>query len=139
MNYWVIVLPREDMEHCIKIQVFGKNSSRYIKNIKRGDKIVCYASKEQKIIAVGAATSDYYIDNEKVFKADGDYPNRFNLRAVLLGQNEIGVKEIIDDLDYIRKKEYWHAYFRVSPKKITEKDWNTILETARLREPSLTL
>lgn len=136
MNYWVIVLPREDMEHCIKMQVFGKNRSSFIKNVKKGDKIVCYASKALKFIGVGEATGDYYVDNTKIFKADGEYPHRFNFKAGYLGENEVAIKEIINELEYIQKKDYWHAYFRISPKKITKKDWQTIMKAAKLENES---
>jgi predicted RNA-binding protein len=126
INHYIIVLPRIDMEHCIKHQVFGKNSSQIISKIKKGDKIACYITGECKFIALGEATSDYYLDDKKIFKAEGLFPDRFNFKAKLLEDNELEVKKIVNDLDFVTRKEYWSVYFRTGPKKISQKDWDTI-------------
>jgi len=65
MNHWIICLPREDMEHCIKLGTFGLNRKHTLGQVKAGDKVACYITKESKIIALGEATSDYYLDDKK--------------------------------------------------------------------------
>ncbi|MBX9688712.1 MAG: hypothetical protein K2X27_18540 [Candidatus Obscuribacterales bacterium] len=67
MRNWLICLPRADMEHCIKIGKFGLNRKHIMGGIKEGDGVVCCASKDWKILAVGRATSQYYLDTAKVF------------------------------------------------------------------------
>jgi hypothetical protein len=60
MNYWIISLPRPDMEHCIQIGTFGLNRKYIIGAAKPSDKVACYITKENKIIAIGEITSNYY-------------------------------------------------------------------------------
>lgn len=72
MNYWLICLPRKDLERCIDGGVFGLARRQAISSVRQGDKIVCCAGKgDWKLIAVGDATSDYYIDDEPVFLKEG--------------------------------------------------------------------
>jgi predicted RNA-binding protein len=127
LNYWIIALPREDMEHCIKIGTFGLNRKGTLGRVKKGDKVACYITKENKIIALGEATSDYYMDDKRVFKASGMFPDRFDFKATLLGaDNEVNIKTMVDDLSFITNKYYWSVYFRTGVAHIPEMDWKVI-------------
>lgn len=48
MNYWMICLPREDMEHCIKKGVFGATRCGPLKNAKKGDNLSAIFRKNAK-------------------------------------------------------------------------------------------
>ena len=127
MNNWIIALPRPDMEHCIKIGKFGKTSKMGIGKVKAGDRVACYVTGECKIIAFGKATSDYYMDDTNVFRAEGEFPDRFDFKADLVGkQREINIKTIVDDLAFITNKLYWSVFFRTGIKQIPDKDWDYI-------------
>jgi predicted RNA-binding protein len=127
LKYWIIALPREDMEHCIRAGTYGANRKQVINKVEKGDKVACYVTKECKIIALGEATSDYYMDDKKIFKAEGVFPDRFNFKASLAGsKNEVNIKTIIDDLDFITNKLYWTVYFRNGIAQITQADWELI-------------
>lgn len=127
MNYWLIALQREDMEHCIKIGTFGMNRKQTIGNVQAGDKVACYVTKESKIIALGEVTESYYMDTKKVFKAEGLFPDRFDFKAPLLGpKSEIDFKAMVDDLQFITNKFYWTVYLRNGIAKITNSDWELI-------------
>ena len=128
MNSWILALPREDMEHCIKIGVFGKNQKGMLGQVKAGDNIVCYITKENKIIALGEAVSDYYMDDTPVFKAtEGVFPDRFKFKAKALPANrQVDLKTMVDDLEFIGNKAYWSVYLRGGMNKVTAKDWKLI-------------
>lgn len=127
MNYWLIALPREDMEHCIKVGVFGAHRKHSIGNVQKGDKVACYITKESKIIALGEATSSYYMDDKKIFKSDGSFPDRFDFKAALLGvENEVDFKSMVDDLQFITNKFYWTVYLRTGISHMRQKDWELI-------------
>lgn len=127
MNYWLIALPREDMEHCIKIGTFGMNRKQTIGNVQAGDKVVCYVTKECKIIALGEVTESYYMDTKKIFKSEGLFPDRFDFKATLLGpKSEIDFKTMVDDLQFITNKFYWTVYLRNGIAKLTPQDWKLI-------------
>lgn len=132
MNYWMICLPREDMEHCIKKGVFGASRCGSLKNARKGDKLVCYITKECKIIALGELTSDYYMSDDNVFRTEGVYPDRFNFKAAKLPKNkEIDVKSIIDDLTFVTNKAYWSVFFRLSNRRIPKEDFSLLEKRAK--------
>jgi predicted RNA-binding protein len=132
MNYWMICLPREDMEHCIKKGVFGATRCGPLKNAKKGDKLVCYISKECKIIALGELTSDYYMSDENVFRSEGSFPDRFNFKANLLGRDkEIDIKSTIDDLTFVTNKACWSVFFRLSNRRIPKEDFTHLEKLAK--------
>lgn len=132
MNYWLIALPREDMEHCIKVRTFGAQRKHAIGHVQKGDKVVCYVTKESKIIALGEAVSSYYLDDVKLFKAEGTFPDRFDFQAILLGKdNEIDFKTMVDDLQFITNKFYWTVYLRNGIAKISRDDWELISRRAK--------
>ncbi|GAB1351641.1 MAG TPA: EVE domain-containing protein [Candidatus Rifleibacterium sp.] len=124
MNYWLICLPREDMDHCMKIGTFGATRRIGVAKARKGDKVVCYVSKECKIVGLGELTSDYYMSDEKVFRADDVFPDRFNFKAEKLGsEKEIEIRSLINDLGFITNKAYWSVFFRLSNRQLPEKDY----------------
>lgn len=127
MNYWIFALPREDMEHCIKIGVFGQNRKYILGKVKKGDKIACYITKEYKIIALGEATSDYYVDIDKIFKGEGLFPDRCEFSAKPLGKDrEIDFMSVIDRMTFIKNLAYWSVYFRNGIVQISKEDWDLL-------------
>ncbi len=126
MNYWIICLPRLDMEHCIKQKVFGLGRKNLISSVMQGDKIACCAGKgDWKIIAIGESTSDYYVDDQDVFLKKGNYPDRFSFEATSL-QKEFDIKTIMEDLSFVTNLAFWAVYFRNGIAKISEADWKMI-------------
>lgn len=131
MQYWIIALPREDMEHCIQIGTFGLNRKHSMGRVRKGDKVVCYITKEHKIIALGVTLSDYYLDTERIFKASGIFPDRFQFKATLFPPNkEIDFKSMLDDLTFISNKYYWSVYLRSGIASISEADWRLIVHNS---------
>lgn len=127
VNYWIIALPREDMEQCIKVGTFGLNRKYLLGKVEKGDKVVCYATKENRIIGIGEVTKPYYMDNKKIFKADGLFPDRIDFNAKSLSSNEeIDIKSLVDDLIFITNKVYWTVFFKGAIKQIPKKDWDLI-------------
>lgn len=127
MNYWLLSLPREDMEHCIKVGTFGSQRKGVLGRVQKGDKVACYVTKECKVIALGEALSDYYMDDKKIFKASGVFPDRFDFKASLLGSNnEIDFKTMVDDLGFITNKIYWTVYLRSGIAQMSHQDWNLV-------------
>lgn len=135
MNYWLICLPREDIERCIEVGTFGLQRKNVIGKVKTGDAIVCCAGKgEWKIIGFGSATSDYYVDDKKIFLKDGYFVDRFNFQTtqVLKGKNELELKTIIDQLSFVKDLAYWAVFFRNGIAQMSAKDWELIRKEAGL-------
>jgi hypothetical protein len=126
MNFWLICLPRVDLQHCIKVGTFGLSRKNVIKNVKTGDKLVCCAGKgDWKIIALGVATSDYFLDDEQIFLKNGFFVDRFHFRAQNF-PSELDLMSVIDRLSFVTNPSFWAVYFRNGIAKLSEKDWQLI-------------
>lgn len=138
MNYWLIALPREDMEHCISIGTFGMKRKGQMTHAKKGDKIACYITKEYKIIALGELVSDYYMDDSDIFRRnDVMYPDRFDFKAAQFQPGEeLDFMQIIDKMSFITNLAYWSAYFRNGLIKMAKSDWETI--SVACKSPNVT-
>ena len=127
MRYWIIALPREDMEQCIKVETFGMNRKGQLANVQIGDGVVCYVTKEWKIIGLGAITEPYYLDDVKVFKKEGVFPDRIRFKARPFSrEDEFNFIAIIDKLELITNIAYWSVYLRNGFVEISKKDWDLI-------------
>lgn len=134
MNYWIIALPREHMEHCLKIGKFGLNRKHILGRVGKGDKVACYVTKEYKIIALGEVTEPYYVDDAKVFKAEGIFPDRFDFKAARLGaSDEIDFMTVVDQMSFIKNLAYWSAYFRNGIVQISVDDWKALCSKAKTK------
>ena len=123
MRYWLLSLPREDMEHCVKIGIFGLRRKNTISRVLTGDKIACYITKEYKVIALGEAISDYYLDDEQVFRTSGHYIDRFKFKAKKLA-TELNFMDFVDKLSFIKNLAYWSVFLRNGIVEMSEKDWH---------------
>jgi hypothetical protein len=128
MNYWLLCLPREDIEHCMKIGTFGLSRKHILGKVATGDAVVCCAGKgDWKIIGTGATTSNYYVDDKKLFLKDGYFPDRFDFTAETLPRaREVDVKSIIDQLSFVKDLAYWAVFFRNGVVAISKQDWELI-------------
>lgn len=129
MKYWLISLPREDMEHCIKVGVFGMNKKGSLGAVKEDDGIVCYVTKERKIIGLGKVTEPYYMDDSKIFLKDGLFPDRINIAFKKL-TNDVDFIQLLDQFEFITNIAYWSVYLRSGFTQITKKDWELINKAA---------
>lgn len=130
MNYWIISLPREHMEHCIENGVFGLNRKYTLGQVNTDDKVACYVTKEYKIIALGEVTEGYYIDDTKVFLGEGIFPDRFKFKARKLA-SELDFMTVIDKMSFIKNLAYWSAYFRNGVVKISKSDYEHLEKLAQ--------
>lgn len=117
------------MEHCVSIGTIGLGRPQGISKVREGDGVVCVITKEKpwRIVAIGRATSDYYVDEQPVFRKQGTFIDRFNFRAEKLNP-EPSFAELIERLDFITKKESWPAYFKSGIVRLTDADWHVLAE-----------
>ena len=136
MNYWLLCLPRPDLEHCIKIGIFGLPRKNTIQGVKQGDQVLCCAARgDWKILAKGEATGDYFIDIEKIFLSDDIYPDRFEFTAAKF-PHEIDLKKFINNLNCVTKPAYWPLFFRSGITRLTLADYNLICADVKELEKS---
>ncbi len=137
MNYWLLCLPREDLERCIKVGTFGLSRKHILGHVQEGDAVACCAGKgDWKIVALGSATSNYYVDDKKIFLKEGFFPDRFNFDAESLDP-EIDLMAVIDRLSFVTNMAYWAVYFRNGIVKMSKADWDAINDAVRSRTSTI--
>jgi hypothetical protein len=112
----------------MKVETFGLARKHILGQVAKGDAVVCCAGKgEWKIIGVGSAVSDYYVDDTKVFLKDGFFPDRFDFKAGMLPKGqELDIMSIIDQLSFVSDRAYWAVFFRNGIVKMSKQDWELI-------------
>lgn len=130
MNYWILSLPRPDMETCVRVGTFGLTRKYILGRVQEGDKVACYVTKEYKIIALGEVTQGYYLDVEPLFKAEGTFPDRFDFKAEKLDP-ELDFMTLIDQMSFIKNLAYWSVYFRNGIVQISKDDWASIVQRTK--------
>jgi len=130
MNYWLICLPRADMEHCMKVGTFGLSRKNVISNVQKGDAVVCCAGKgDWKVVGTGHTTGDYYVDDKRTFLKDGYFPDRFDFQAKKLSKDaELDVMSLLDQLSFVKDLAYWAVFFRNGIVRLSKDDWNLITQ-----------
>lgn len=136
MSNWLICLPREDMEHCVRVGVFGLKRKNVISQVQNGDRVACVVTREKewKLIALGETISDYYLDDSNVFLQQGGFVDRFKFKASKL-KPEVSMADLIPKLDFIKKPEYYAAYFKNGIVRLTDTEWNVLCNAAGQRVP----
>jgi len=133
MDYWFLTLPREDIEHCIRIGTFGLKQKHILHKLHCGDGVACCTTKgDWKIIALGRVTETYYTDDSRIFlnaSVHASYPHRFKFQAEMLPEDaEIDAKPVIAAFSFVSKPEYWGAYFQNGIRGLSKEDWHCILQ-----------
>ena len=134
MKYWILALPREHIEHCMKVGTFGMKRKGHLEKMTKGDKVVLFATKEAKILGFGEVTKEYYVDDAKVFLAQtvrDVFPDRIQFKSNKLPKDqEIDFKPLVWDLSFIKNPSYWGAHFVSGMCEIPEKDYNLLRSKA---------
>lgn len=92
--------------------------------------MVCCAGKgDWKIIAIGAAKSDYYVDDKPVFLSHSHiFPDRFKFSAEFLAA-EIEIQPLLEQLKFVTNVAYWAVFFRNGIVKLSRDDWEFLEQT----------
>lgn len=129
VRYWIISLPREDMANCMRKGTFGFKRSLKLSRVNEGDGVICYVSKESRIIGFGKVVKPYYKGNSKVFLAEGSFEHRFDVQVEKL-KRELDFKALIDDMHFIDNPAHWGLYLRLGIAEIPKRDWDLIQDRA---------
>ena len=111
------------------------NSTPNIKNINMGDKVLLYLAGERRRKFVGSMEIAGEITPIKFrgnTEEEQDLYSLFSLYSPIQNVNEfddpIYIKEILDDLDFIKNKYKYGMYLRHSIKAISESDFETVIQ-----------
>ena len=130
-NFWIGVVSRSHVEVGVKggfVQLsHGKKAP--LEKLRAGDGLIMYSPRTsypdgevlQFFTAIGEVTSGhiYQVEMTPSFR-----PYRVDVR--FLKCHEAPIKQLIDQLSFIKKKTHWGAVFRFGQVKISGEDFNLI-------------
>lgn len=108
--------------------------------VKSGDKLLIYlaGSKEMSFSAIAEANS---IVDSKGYIGDGEHALSNSPYSMIILENsswlpkKVNIKEILDNLEFIPKNNpRWGCVLQRGVKKISEKDYNFIVDRAHLEK-----
>jgi len=109
----------------------GKNT-RFRKQISRGDKLLLYQAGEPVKAFVGNAEL-----HSDIQSAEGRrYPYYVRVGNVQLWDRCLYVKDVVNDLSFVKDKMHYGAYLQGGITAIPEADYNAILTKVRQRSLS---
>lgn len=133
-NYYLIITNEIDYEWDIENQFkcagFPDRNKKSAKAMQQGDKIIYYVTKVSKFMAAVEVSGDYFYSEKQIWDDPYDlWPHRIATNPLKFIQNVadgIYIKDIWDDLNFIKNKIKWGSQVQGSFRKITEHDYNVI-------------
>ena len=133
MKCWLVVTSYENFKYDrdflgFKFQGLPYRFRKQVQRMQIGDKVVYYIMKLQKFGAIATIVGDYFEDDKKLWVNDDEmWPSRRESKAdiVLLDDELIDVKRLVNDLSFIKRKEVWGVFFQGSIRNIPEDDFKS--------------
>ena len=98
-----------------------------------GDKIIYYVTKHSKFMAITEVVGEYFYSEQSIWDDPYDlWPHRIKTKPIVFIENcEDGVfiKDIWDDLEFIKNKVKWGSQVQGSFRKLSEHDYEVIRKT----------
>ena len=134
MKCWLVVTSYENFKYDrellgFKFQGLPYRFRKQVQGMQIGDKVVYYIMKLQKFGAIATIVGDYFEDDKKLWVNDDEmWPSRRESKPdiVLLDDELIDVKRLVNDLSFIKRKEVWGVFFQGSIRNIPEDDFKLI-------------
>lgn len=133
-KYYLLSTPPNDflidIENNFSIAGFPERNKNSVKKFKKGDRIVYYITKKHLFGAITEVTGEHYYSREQVWSDWFNlFPNRIKTKPIFEFKNfdnMIFIKDIWDDLSFIKEKKKWGAYLQGSFRNLNKKDYQVI-------------
>lgn len=140
-NYYIIITNSLDYEYDVKNNFkcagFPSRNKRGVLAMQPGDKIVFYVSKISKFMAITEVTGKYFYSDEQYWSDDFDiYPDRIPIKPLLHIddlKNGVYIKDIWDNLSFIKNKNKWGSQLMGSFRYLSEDDFKVIEKALQAR------
>ena len=127
MACWIFVMAGNNGEFLERIRtkkwpIYKRTSNRL--NIKKGDKILFYlaGSPRRKIVASAVLNSNLKEDGEEFSVV---------VYKIKIWKIQVPIKPFIESLEFIKNKVKWGVFMQGAIVKITDTDYNTIMESKK--------
>lgn len=133
-NYYMIITTILDFSYDIKNNFkfigFPNRNEASIKKFKKGDKVVFYVTKQSCFAAIVEVTGEYFYDSKQIWSDEYDvYPHRIETKPLYVIEDfdkRIFIKEIWDNLSFIKTKHKWGSQVQGSFRKLAKEDFQII-------------
>ena len=130
--YYIHRIEEEDIGSIHKKKILGSKSkgARTIKQIKDGDKIlfcVSFDIKQRATLSfVGYGTVKDVFDEEK--QRSGGSPRKIRIREMRYFKEPLPVKNVANDLEFIKRKDNVSSYLTFTYKKISAEEFKAVVK-----------
>lgn len=131
----MFIINQENWKIVKETNVIGSNYEQKVKPIAMNDIIVVYVIRPISSIVGIFSVRRNYTDNKKLFLG-GIYQYRLELINKINLEKPIKIKILISKLNFIKNKINWYTHFFgvKGVRKLSEKDYNIILEISKEME-----
>lgn len=140
-NYYMIITTKEDykkdLENNFKFLGFPTRNKKSVEKFNIGDKVVFYVTKISSFAATVEITGESFYSTKQVWTDEYDvWPYRVESQkeyAISEEEKMIYIKDIWDNLEFIKNKQKWGSQVQGSFRKISEHDYKVILKSIKER------
>lgn len=142
MNCYMIVTNEIDYEwdidNSFKCAGFPERNKKSIMQMQTGDKIVYYVTKVSKFMAVVEVDGEYFYSEEVLWDDPYDlWPHRIKTKPIIFMEDiddGVYIKDIWDNLSFIKNKVKWGSQVQGSFRKLSESDYYVIENALKTRK-----
>ena len=138
-NYYMIITTKEDykkdLENKFEFLGFPERNRKSVEDFKVGDKVIFYVTKISSFAASVEISGESFYSLKQVWTDEYDvWPYRVKSKkeyAIKEESNMVFIKDIWDNLEFIKNKNKWGSQVQGSFKRISEHDYNVILKNIK--------
>ena len=140
-SYFMIITTEDDYECDLENEFsflgFPDRNRKSVKNMKIGDRVIVYVSKKSVFMAAVEISDKYFYSEKRIWSDQYDlWPHRIHTKPIRYIDNikkGVYIKEIWDNLSFIKNKHKWGSQVQGSFRKLSESDFNVILSAIEER------
>lgn len=136
LKYYMIVTNEIDYGWDIDNQFacagFPDRNKRALRQMEPGDKIIYYVTKHSKFMAITEVVGEYFYSEQPIWDDLYDlWPHRIHTKPMIFiekCEEGVFIKDIWDNLEFIKNKTRWGSQVQGSFRKLSENDYHVIYE-----------
>ncbi len=142
MAFYMIITNEIDYEWDIdnRFQFVGlpERNRKRITQMEIGDRVIYYVTKQSKFMAEVEVTGEYFYSTDQIWDDPFDlWPHRRKTRPIAFFEDfgdGIFIKEIWDNLEFIKNKVKWGSQVQGSFKILSEHDYTVISKAIKKKK-----
>ena len=116
-------------------------NKKSLQQMEPGDRIIYYVTKHSKFMAVTEVVGEYFYSEQPIWDDPYDlWPHRINTKPIVFidsCDDGVFIKDIWDNLNFIKNKIKWGSQVQGSFRKLSENDYNVIYEAIMEKKRAL--